>query len=40
VLEGDVSSTATLLGDDGVGRLTITDPNARRCCVRQPALPA
>ncbi len=35
VLEGDVTSTATLLTDDGVGTLTITDPH-RKAMLRPP----
>ena len=36
VLEGDVTSTATLLTDDGVGTLTLTDPD-RKAMLRPPA---
>jgi phage/plasmid-like protein (TIGR03299 family) len=35
VLEGDVTSTATLLSDDGVGTLKITDPE-RKAMLRPP----
>jgi phage/plasmid-like protein (TIGR03299 family) len=34
-LEGDVSSTATLLSDDGVGKVTISDPD-RKAMLRPP----
>ncbi len=35
VLEGDITSTASLLSDDGVGTLTITDPD-RKAMLRPP----
>lgn len=35
VLEGDVTSTATLLSNDGVGTVTITDPD-RKAMLRPP----
>ena len=35
VLEGDVTSTATVLSEDGVNRLTISDPD-RKAMLRPP----